>query len=84
MISTSICSSKPVLIPYNNWNIVKDILEYKLWDSYINNNFSDLSIKFSDIYDNQKRIDMMSKNSKIYSEKNMDVNKFINFIFTKI
>lgn len=84
MISSAICSSKPVLIPNNNWNIVKDVIGYKLWDVYLNNNISDFNIKFYDLYDNQKRIDMISKNSKIYSEENMDVNKFINFIFTKI
>lgn len=83
MIATSICAWKPVIIPYNQWLIVKDILDNKLWVAYKNWDWKDLLEKIRFFTENEENIINYSKNCLNYSKKNMDINKFMNTIFTK-
>ncbi len=81
MIATSICAGKPVIVPYNDWLIVKDILDNKLWLSYINWDWDDLLKKIRFFTENEDNIKQYSENCLTYSRKNMDINKFMNIIF---
>jgi len=83
MIATSICCWKPVIIPYNDWEIVKTVLKNKLWITYKNWDKKDLFEKVEYFYNNKEILEEYSKNCLNYSSKNMDINKFINLIFEK-
>jgi len=83
MIATAICSWKPVVVPYNDWLIVKDILDNKLGVSYINWDMNDLVNKVKFFAENKSNILEYSKRCLKYSEEKMDINKFINTIFEK-
>ena len=83
MIATSICAWKPVVVPYNDWLIVKDILDNKLWISYENNNMDDLVEKVEFFTKNENNLKEYWLNCKKYSDENMDINKFMNLIFDK-
>lgn len=79
MIATNICFWKPSIIPYNSWKLVKLLNNKNLWFTYLNNNSNDLNKKVSLL--NENNYNYISLNAKNYSNKDMDVNKFINFIF---
>lgn len=81
MIATSICSWKPVVVPYNDWLIVKDILDNKLWVAYKNWDLNDLEKKIRFFTENDDNIKQYSNNCLEYSKKQMDITKFINDIF---
>jgi len=83
MIATSICSWIPVLIPYNEWKIVKTVIDNKLWLTYINWDENDFKKQINKL-NNKELLKEYSNNCMKYSEKNMDINKFINFIFNTI
>lgn len=84
MIATCISSWRPVIVPHNEWKIVKDILDRKLWLSYINWNYNDFIEKINFFMGNKENLLKYSKNCIEYSNDNMDVNSFINFIFNKV
>jgi hypothetical protein len=83
MIATAICSWKPVVVPYHDWEIVKRILENKLWVTYELWNMKDLVNKVSFFAKNNNNVIEYWKRCKKYSEEKMDINKFINLIFEK-
>ncbi len=83
MIATSICSWIPVLIPYNEWKIVKTVTDNNLWLTYINWDENDFKKQINKL-NNKELLKEYSNNCMKYSEKNMDINKFINFIFNTI
>jgi len=83
MIATAICSWKPVIIPYHDWEIVKTVIENKLWITYELDNMDDLINKVSFFAKNNDNVKEYWERCKKYSEKNMDVNKFIPLIFDK-
>ncbi len=84
MIATCICAWKPVIIPYNDWLIVKEILNNKLWLVYNNWDKKDFLDKVKFFSEDNTNLDRYSLNCLEYSNKKMDVNSFINFIFSKI
>jgi hypothetical protein len=83
MIATSICAWKPVIIPYNDWKIVKTILDNKLWIVYKNWDWEDLYNKIRFFSENSDNVVEYWENCKKYSKDKMDINKFINLIFEK-
>jgi len=83
MIATSICAGKPVVVPNSEWLIVKEILDNRLWVVYENWNKEDFLEKVEFFAKNSKNIEIYSQNCKKYSIENMDINKYVNFIFSK-
>ena len=83
MLATSICSWKPVIVPYNDWLIVKEIMDNKLGLVYKNWDVNDLKEKIAFFLENPNNLETYSKNCIKYSKINMDVNGFMNFIFDK-
>ena len=83
MIATCICAWKPVVIPYNDWLIVKEVLDNKLWVVYQNWNKKDFMQKIRFFSESDDNVKEYGKNCLNYSRVEMDVNKFINFIFEK-
>jgi hypothetical protein len=83
MIATSICAWIPVIVPYNDWLIVKTIIQNNLWLTYENWNNLDLIEKVRFFMENEDNIIKYWKNCKDYSNQNMDIDKFINLIFQK-
>jgi glycosyltransferase involved in cell wall biosynthesis len=84
MIITSICLWKPVIIPYNDWLLVKEIIDNNLWITYENWKIDDLKNKVKFFMTNQLIVKEYSKRCLEYSKINYDVNKFINFIFEEL
>jgi hypothetical protein len=83
MIATSICSWKPVVVPYNSWRIVKTILDNKLGVAYQNWDMDDLINKVRFFAENNYNVSEYWNRCRKYSEEKMDINKFTNIIFEK-
>lgn len=83
MIATAICSWKPVVIPYHDWKIVKTVIDNKLWITYNINDMNDFVNKVRFFAENNNNVIEYWYRCKKYSEKNMDINKFISLIFEK-
>ncbi len=83
MIATSICAWKPVIVPHNDWLIVKEIIDNKLGLVYRNWDIEDLQKKVMFFAENKDNIEEYSKRCLSYSKEQMDINNFINFIFDK-
>jgi hypothetical protein len=81
MIATAICSWKPVVVPYNSWEIVFNILKFSLWVAYKNWDKKDFLEKVDFFAKSEKNVNIYSKNCINYSNKRMNVNSFVNLIF---
>lgn len=84
MIITSICSWKPVVVPYNDWLLVETIVKNKLWVTYKNWDTKDFKEKVKFLIEDKIILNEYKKNCLDYSKVNFNIVNFINTIFNKI